>query len=625
MNIAETRKKFPEYGALTDQQLASAIYEKHYTDQMSREEFFERVGIEAPAPPPSEDSRGQNVLDVLGEFAAAVNRSVTEFLDLAPESAEYLLHKAGIDVQLPELTELFARATTGNFMEPGLPRSIVRQGGEILPAGLAGAVPVAGRNVATAGGAAAEFLGAGTAKAPQGFQPAASALADKLSKVRPGAAALAVPGAVVGSAVPGAGDVARTSGAEALRHITPGQRAARAAADVPVKRGTGDVEAAGYKLNPADPEGPPIIDSKAHATMGQGFDPGFIAMLKAQDRQTKDQILKILRTAQKGQKNFEYRARNRPLNVVGQSLLDRINVVKKAKSEAGKDVGRTAQALKGQVVDPAPAVNGFIGNLQDMGVKYDPATAQFDFSQSDIRGLPKLQAPIKRIIKIMQDYPPGQMPDAHEIHTLKRIIDAGVNYAKQKQGLGGNAERVLKKLRRDLDGLLDGFSPEYDDANKRFSSAIDALNQMQDAVGRKIDFTSPNAASALGTKARTLASNYTTRVPLTDAIESMDGVVAQYATPSGKNLLEGPNVTRNMLTDNLIPQVEAISQLERVIGTAATNSFFGDIEKAAQRATEAAGGSFGGLVTDTAKAASRKLKGQNEDRAIEYLIDLLED
>ena len=591
MNIEEIRKKYPEYGAMSDVQLADAMYGKHYKDKMTREDFFGRISVAIPAEP-EERSLAGKAYDVAGEFAAAANTTLLNPLDTAAFGINKILQGVGINAEIPQITHWMNQQgispTRGDYMEPGTAKDIVTAAGRTLPAGALGLTGVAGRDITQPMGAVAEMLGFGMA-----------------------------PPAVT----------ARVA-AEGLKHKLPGKAQARVDANLPVKRGSGDVEAAGYKVNTADPEGPPITDSKAHAAMGQGFGPDFVAMVKAQNRKTKEQMLKILDVAQQGQKNMQFKHKNRPLDIVGDSLLDRIKVVRTAQEEAGKDVRKAAQGLKGQYADPKPAVDNFMESLEEIGVKIDYDNLQFDFSKSDIEELKGLQDPIKRIIRIMKNYGPGEVPDAYDVHRLKKIIDEGTNYSKQLEGLkGSTTERILGDLRSDLDGILDGLFPAYDDANTRYSEAKGALDAVQKTVGRNLDFKDKYAATALGSKVRALGGNYAFRPQLLKSIDDLDAVAQKYNTPAGVNWLEhgGQPAKRITMDDDLGSQVSLISEIERIIGTPATNSFLGDIEKGATRAAEVSHGSFGGVASDVMKATGKKLRGQSEDRAIQYIIDLLED
>jgi len=171
---------------------------------------------------------GGQALNVAGEFAAGANRNVAgtlDFLGLGPINAALSL--AGSEKRVPTLTGLLdPTGIQGGFMAPGMGRDVVRAAGGTLPA--AGGMMQVPRNLATAGGVAAEYLGFGSA-APSP--------------------------AVIAAQVPSAIDQ-----------------------KLSLLRQTGNTADAGVMLDAA---GNVVKDKAAKATTKQGFDPGFIAMVKS--------------------------------------------------------------------------------------------------------------------------------------------------------------------------------------------------------------------------------------------------------------------------------------------------------------------------------------------------------
>lgn len=100
-----------------------------------------------PAVPQEEPSIAQSIdraiLDnpigrTIAEGASAVNRGATKLADfLTTTPINSALELAGSDSRVPTITEALSPATTGNFMEAGVPRDIVRAAGEAIPGGVA--------------------------------------------------------------------------------------------------------------------------------------------------------------------------------------------------------------------------------------------------------------------------------------------------------------------------------------------------------------------------------------------------------------------------------------------------------------------------------------------------------
>jgi hypothetical protein len=76
------------------------------------------------------------------------------------------------------------------------------------------------------------------------------------------------------------------------------------------------------------------------------------------------------------------------------------------------------------------------------------------------------------------------------IRRLITVKDAPTRLTKQ-------AERVVKKLRRNLNTALGDEFPQYREANTKFSESLQALDDIQEAVGKKVNFDSDRAGEAL--------------------------------------------------------------------------------------------------------------------------------
>ena len=66
--------------------------------------------------------------------------------------------------------------------------------------------------------------------------------------------------------------------------------------------------------------------------------------------------------------DLRYADANRPWDIAGKSMADRVKYVQGVKKEAGKEVDEAARALKGVAVDYDPAISGFVDDLQNLGV-----------------------------------------------------------------------------------------------------------------------------------------------------------------------------------------------------------------------------------------------------------------
>lgn len=431
-------------------------------------------------------------------------------------------------------------------------------------------------------------------------------------------------------------------GVEAIPQIQPFTKGGKAKQRIAqlLEEGSADVETARYSL--ASPSGEKGVFGKlkeklslespieksplAGEAIKQGFDEGVIAAVRASSPLDKAKMSKMAETMQRGKKNKRYAMENRPTDIAGDSLMQRVRVIQSANKTAGKELDVVAKNLKGEAVDFSPAINNFVNDLDNMGVKIDE-NLKPDFIGSDIEGVKAAENVLSNIIKRMQT---KKSPDAYDIHRMKKFIDEQVTYGKNAEGLAGKTEGVLKSLRRNLDEALDTSFPEYDRVNTAYAETIDALDTIQDVAGKKMDLTGKNADKATGTLMRRLMSNAQSRVNLVDAIDKIEGTANKYSsyakpkTIDGKLLLPDASMTSKGFTDDLLSQILFADELDSVFGSVARTSFAGQTARglkegaaAVQRPLE--------KVVDVAAAAAEKARGINEDNAFKSIIDLLKE
>lgn len=285
--------------------------------------------------------------------------------------------------------------------------------------------------------------------------------------------------------------------------------------------GGDDLRIAGYKLSD---KGRTVKDSSwtkyANQAKEAGFDEGALATLKNASRADKDRMLTMVDDMETALFDKKKALRTRPGNRVGEVLKDRVKTLTDLKEEAGSQLDDVARSLKPEQADFTPAINSFINKLDDMGIKLgDDLTP--DFRYSDIEGLDSAEKALTRVIKRLKADTPGKTPSAYDMHRLKRYIDNNVSYDKSGDGLIAQVENIVKDLRHDVDNILDTRFPEYNRVNTQYADTITALDSLQSSVGKRLDFNSKYADSALGQELRKLTSNYKSR---NDLMESMDVV-----------------------------------------------------------------------------------------------------
>lgn len=618
MDIAQVRAQYPQYSDLSDEELLRGLHGKYYSD-MSYEDFA--TNFAQPSPVEQRKSYYQNLMDMVsggtqaaGEVASGANASAMGFLDLLAKTGNVsaggynaLLRfmqgkpqgevRQALNISPIPMPSDVAEAALGErpgeqVMESGTGQQLLRAAGATIPAAL-GMRSVSGRDITRLPGQVAELSGFGSQ----------------------------APAQTVGQITGTAEDLARL-GPQSPEPI-PADLPKKVARTLALKRGGEEAAGAGYKLDKA---GKVIEDPAQQEALKQGFEPGFVTMVKSSPKAAKDKMKRMVGVIKRGKQNYRYAVKNRPGDMVGESVVDRIKIVKAANKIAGNKLTGEADKLKGEYVDFSPAINQFMDDLETkLGVVFDPQTGKVNYSESALEGLDGIQAIINRTLKRL--YNTKSPPSAFDVHRAKQYLSEQVDYGKTTQGMSGRVETIIKSLRHNLDSALDDAFPDYNQVNTQYSDTIRALNDLQDAAGRKINFYGPNADKALGVTMRRLMSNYSSRIPLEDAINNLDSVAARYMDKGAENSVVPygtiSRVTGLMdLNDDMTAQIKFVDELDKLFGTHASTSFQGDITKSVTRAM---GQSKREVAANLAERGIQKLRGINEENAMKALLKLLEE
>ena len=380
----------------------------------------------------------------------------------------------------------------------------------------------------------------------------------------------------------------------------------------------GDARTAKFNLTDS---GKIEVDPFAKESIKQGFDKGVVADIKSASAATRQKMRNMVNIMERGLNNSRFSALNRASDVVGDSLASRFNVVHKANRQAGRKLDAEAQKLRGKPIDATEPVDNFLNELESIGVSFNPSNRTISFKGSDIEGLAGPEGAIKNIVNRMLN---TKTPDAHDVHRLKKFIDENVTFGKSATGLGGKTESILKSLRHDLDGLLDAEFPSYNKVNTDYAQTRGVIDSFQDAAGKKINLTGPNAEKAIGTLSRRLLSNAQSRANLLNSINDLDAMAKKL---SGKGPLpvtvdDIMDLPGGQFKDDIISQVLFVDELDSVFKPAARTSLQGDVKKAVSGAGRAARSPTEAVI-DAAGGALESARGINEEGALSAIKDLL--
>lgn len=349
-------------------------------------------------------------------------------------------------------------------------------------------------------------------------------------------------------------------------------------------------------------------DPIGKALIKQGIDEGTVAAVKGSSAADKKAFAEMLKVVEKGLTNKRFAAQNRPSDIVGKSLVDRVKVIRNINKQAGKDVNKAAIALKGKQVDLTDVSTQLQDDLLSFGIVPDGKKLDFEGSIFGSESLKGLKKPLQDLWTDFQKIQSN--PDGLKVHQFKKLIDNLVDFGKKSdKPLTRDVENLAKGLRANVNESLRGLSNEYRVANDRFSQTIGALDDFQKAAGSSIDLTSPNADKSLGVLSRRLLSNVQSRVKLMDSITQLES--------TAKNL-------GGRVDDDIFTQVMLVDELESTFGNFAPTSLQGVTEKAIKGAADVIRRRPGDVAVDAVAAAAEKARGINEKNKLKLLKQLVD-
>ena len=409
------------------------------------------------------------------------------------------------------------------------------------------------------------------------------------------------------------------------------QSAARREAGRLIDEGSDSVRRAGMRRDPYT--GRVVDDPAAMETARQGIPEGIVSTIQSATEQTKSKLRDMLDIVEQSKDSARYSVTNRPLDVAGESLGTRFQVIDDVNRRAGSLLDEEAKNLRGERVDVSGAFDEFNQAMDSMGISIsrdeDGALRVID-EGSDIMGLSGPRAALERLIQRIEGV---ENPDAYDLHRIKRYIDENVSYGKSGEGLSGQVVNIIKRLRRGIDNALDTEFPRYNRVNTEYAETREVLDEVRRLVGSGSGQESVNFEKGLGTLLRRTLSNARSREPMLDLVSQMDNMAQRYSRSGGTQLVpyratEGAlSVGSKELDDDILTQVLFADELDRVFGTNARTSLLGDTTKAAERGAEAIGRLSSQNVLETMMEGGRwamdRVRGINEENAMEALKELL--
>lgn len=303
------------------------------------------------------------------------------------------------------------------------------------------------------------------------------------------------------------------------------------------------------------------------------------------------------------------RSMERATDITGKTFVDRLRHVEKINNAAGKQLDVVAQNLKGKSVDYAPIVQGLEETMAELGARQGFApdgTPNIDFRGSDFEGIKPVETAINNVYSRLRT----EKLDAQGLHRLKRFIDNQVNYGKETGGLTGQAEGLLKSLRRGIDTLLDTNFPEYKQVNDTFASSKNLIDSTNKILGNTRSLGEELKDAKAGDIMRRLLGNSANRNNIAQVVSEIQKYVKSTGYDDGKDLVE---------------QVVFADLLESIFGTQATTGLQGQVQRAITAGQELVSGN---ILKATGKTAGQvinkatRLNEQRRDAALRAILGL---
>lgn len=210
-----------------------------------------------------------------------------------------------------------------------------------------------------------------------------------------------------------------------------------------------------------------------------------IDLVESAQPKTREQMRTMLNLAEKGKKTFK--VDQHPVEVAGNSIIDRMNHLRTARSAVGKEIGSVVKSFN-NTIDVSNTRQLFTEELGRLKVKIG-TDGTLKFSNSSVTGAQE-QRLLQDIFNKLKPSPGGSVLRSGEsIHTLRQRIFNQLDLGKQQNQLTQYSQIVADKVRDFLKNDLVTQSGEagtkYGELAQKYASIDDALKDAFAMVGKK--------------------------------------------------------------------------------------------------------------------------------------------
>ena len=354
-----------------------------------------------------------------------------------------------------------------------------------------------------------------------------------------------------------------------------------------------------------------VNDLAAEEAIGQGWTDAGVQKAKVANKATRKKNLEMLKMQRQIDKGTLSSVRNRPSNIIGNSVMDRITFFDKTVDTNARKLSALVEspAFKNSPVDASIISKALTDQLDDLGVVYDQADIRkgIDFEGSDISADPTSKKAIKEIVRLLGETTDATAP---RMHQLKKVLDGMIDYRKlPMREATPKAQSIVKTVRKSLNQALREANPRYGNINDELSVALDATSDFDKAI-KSMRLDGESSASGIGTITRRILSNAVSRG---DILDSLDKIDASAKSLGGK------------FDDSIEGMVEFANELEERFGSVAKTSLQNETKKAVVQAGREGGKeTLIGIGLNAAGDVAEKVMGKNDANAFEAMREILE-
>jgi len=209
------------------------------------------------------------------------------------------------------------------------------------------------------------------------------------------------------------------------------------------------------------------------------------------------------------------KSKTNPIEIVGKPVAKRLQQLQAQTTKLGARLDTVASSLKGKVVNGydnvVSSVNESLSKL-DIGIKGN----KLSFKGSAFENLGKNGELIKTVYqKLMKS------KDAADFHKIKKLIDNAVDFGKKGEGLTGDAQRLLKGWRKQIDTTLDNQFKSYNTVNTELAKRIRPIKDLTKALkadGLDVDLVNMKAGMLM----RRITSNAQSNPAIRQILRDLD-------------------------------------------------------------------------------------------------------